>query len=135
MISGPTITILIHFIRIYYRLSKYIQFVIFDSVISETSSNENGHIFREIKMSVQVDFIRLLKIKICFVITGPTTMVQVRWYKCVFQKKSRIFFYFFFSTVFQKQQKKNLIFFSPPFFKNGGEKKRIFFLPFTLAPS
>ena len=35
MISGPTITILIYFIRIYDRLSKYIKFVVLGPVISE----------------------------------------------------------------------------------------------------
>ena len=44
VISGPTITILIYFKRIYDCLPKYIKFVVLGPVISEKSSNEIGHI-------------------------------------------------------------------------------------------
>ena len=44
MISGPTITILIYFKRLYDCFFKCIIFVVLGPVISEKSSNENGHI-------------------------------------------------------------------------------------------
>ena len=44
VISGPTITILIYFKRIYDCLSKYIKFVVLGPVISEKTLNEIGHI-------------------------------------------------------------------------------------------
>ena len=44
VISGPTITILIQFKGIYDHSSKYIKFVVLGPVMSEKSSNENGHI-------------------------------------------------------------------------------------------
>ena len=44
VISGPTITILINFKRIYDCLPKYIKFAVLGPGISEKSSNEIGHI-------------------------------------------------------------------------------------------
>ena len=44
VISGPTITILIYFKRIYDCLPKYIKFVVLGRLISEKSSNKIGHI-------------------------------------------------------------------------------------------
>ena len=44
MISGPTITILIYFKRMYDCLSRYVKSIVLGPAISEKSSNENGHI-------------------------------------------------------------------------------------------
>ena len=46
MIFVSTITIFIYFKRLYNHLSKRITFVVLGPVISEKSSNENGHILK-----------------------------------------------------------------------------------------
>ena len=99
MISGSTITILIYLKRLYDRLSKCITFVVLGPVISEKSSNENGHILP--RMSGNQKMCSGVSFNDFSVINGPKITILI-YLKRTYKGLSRYMKYVVLSPIMYK---------------------------------